>query len=182
MYENLGLAVLGTPYVEYFSCQAIWFQCRGHSVYFVNFPALRLSKATGPRVFIQFQPKFIVSMLVTREYRLLTFLAFCQKLKYVMVFWNFCYYRTISGWKFQNSTPPTAFIWWQPNFMTLATMVEYGLVLFLAIHQVLKFGGTLKFWYGSQWENCKMCNILKTADHRATQMKIWDSQSHVLHI
>ncbi len=38
-----------------------------------KFPMLRFSKATGPTVFIQFQPKFIVSMLVMREYRLLIF-------------------------------------------------------------------------------------------------------------
>ncbi len=27
-----------------------------------------------------------------------------------------------------------------------------------------------------------MCNILKTADCKAKQMKMWDSQSYVLHI
>ncbi len=30
--------------------------------------------------------------------------------------------------------------------------------------------GTLKFKHGSQWENPKMCNVLKTAD----RTKIWD--------
>ena len=34
----------------------------------------------------------------------------------------------------------------------------------------------------SQWENPKMCNILKTADSRAKQMKIWDSQYYKLHV
>ena len=46
---------------------------------------------------------------------------------------------TIWGWKFQNTTP-TVFIRCQPNFMrTLVTMGEYGLLLFLAIGQVLNF-------------------------------------------
>ncbi len=33
----------------------------------------------------------------------------------------------------------------------------------------------------STWENCKMCNILKTAHRRVKRMKIWDSQSSILH-
>ena len=42
----------------------------GHSVHFAKFPMLRFQKATAPTVFIQFQPNFIVSMLVMKEFRL----------------------------------------------------------------------------------------------------------------
>ena len=31
---------------------------------------------------------------------------------------------------------------------------------------------------GIQWENPKMCNILKRADGRAKRMEIWDSRSY----
>ncbi len=50
----------------------------------------------------------------------------------------------IWGSKFQNSTD-TVFFLSQPKFMRkLATMVEYRLLLFLAIGKVLIFCGTLK--------------------------------------
>ncbi len=59
------------------------------------------------------------------------------------------------------------------NFMTtLATMRQCRLLLFLAI-DFYKFCGTLKFSLRSQWENPKICNILKTADRKATRTKIF---------
>ncbi len=41
-----------------------------HSVHFAIFPILRFSKLYSSPIFIRFQPNFIVSMLVMREYRL----------------------------------------------------------------------------------------------------------------
>ncbi len=44
-------------------------------------------------------------------------------------------------------------------------MVEYGLYyFFLAINQVLQILWHLEILHGSQWENPKICNILKMAD------------------
>ncbi len=57
----------------------------------------------------------------------------------------------------------------------LATMVEYRLLLVLAIIQVLKMLWDLKFYNGSHWKDPKMCNILKTDDCRAKGMGIWGS-------
>ncbi len=54
-------------------------------------------------------------------------------------------------------------------------MREYRRLLFFAIGQVLKFYGTLTFYYGSQWENPKMCGIWKMAGGGMKVMKIWDS-------
>ncbi len=53
----------------------------------------------------------------------------------------------------------------------LATMVEYRLLLFLTIGQVLK---TLWHFEILTWEP-KMCNILKTTDCRVKWTKIFDS-------
>ncbi len=55
--------------------------------------------------------------------------AECKK---IMAVWNFCSHRTIWGWKFQNTTPPTVFIQSHPKCMrTLITRVGgYRLLLF----------------------------------------------------
>ncbi len=78
----------------------------------------------------------MVNMLVLRKYRLLRFVAICQKLKIYGTL-TFLLTQDHMGKKFQNATPPTVFIQCQPTFMrTLATTVEYRLLLFLAIGQV----------------------------------------------
>ncbi len=56
----------------------------------------------------------------------------------------------------------------QPNFMTtLATVVKYSLLLFLAISKVLTFLWHLKFYHRSKWEIVKKCNVLRMSDRRA---------------
>ena len=56
-----------------------------------------------------------------------------------MALWNFCEHRTIWGWKFQNATPPTVFIWFEPNFMiSKAVIGKYTVMDILAICQNLK--------------------------------------------
>ncbi len=45
-----------------------------------------LKNLLSPTVFNQFQPNFIVSMLVMREYKLLFFWEICQNLK---ILWHF---------------------------------------------------------------------------------------------
>ncbi len=54
--------------------------------------------------------------------------------------------------------------------------LPYRLLIFLAMSQLLQI-----LWYFEilAWENPKICNrafILKTADHRAKRMNIWDSR------
>ena len=51
----------------------------GHLVHFAKFPMLRFQKATAPTVFTQFQPNFIVNMLVMRQYGLLLFFSWNDK-------------------------------------------------------------------------------------------------------
>ncbi len=48
------------------SLSLVW----GHSVHFAKFPMLRCSKGYCSPSFDQFQPNFIISMLVTREFKL----------------------------------------------------------------------------------------------------------------
>ena len=73
------------------------------------------------------------------------------------------------------TTPPRVFILCQTNFLrTLATMVEYRLLLFLAIGQFLKQDVAEILTWESMGKS-KMWNISKTADRRAKLTKIWDS-------
>ncbi len=82
------------------------------------------------------------------------------------------------GLEIQNATP-TVFIRCQPNFMrTLATMVEYRLLLFLAIGQVLKILWHFKNFKIGVNGKPKMWNISKTADRRVKRTKIWDLESY----
>ncbi len=89
----------------------------------------------------RFQPSFMINMLVMGQYRLLPFLLICQYLQIFNILWHFEILLTQDnmGWIFQNATPTTFFIRSEPNFMrTFPIMVEYRLLLFLAIGQVLK--------------------------------------------
>ncbi len=54
----------------------------------------------------------------------------------------------------------------------------------LYIGDLPKFKNVMALWTfnGSQWENPKMCNILKTVDRRAKRAKIWDSGYYSAHI
>ncbi len=47
-----------------------------------------------------------------------------------------------------------------------------GYYFYLAISHILKLLCTLKFLHGTQWENSKMCDVLKMADCRAKLMKV----------
>ena len=62
-----------------------------------------------------------------------------------------------------------------------ASRREYKVINVLAICQKLNF-----LWHFEilAWEskNHKMCNILKTADHRVKRMKIWDSGYYSTHM
>ncbi len=67
----------------------------------------------------------------------------------------------------------------QPNFMrTLATMVKYRLLLFLAIDQGLKILWHFEILRLKSMGKPKMWNIAKMADRRAKWTKIWDSESY----
>ena len=69
------------------------------------------------------------------------------------------------GLEIQNATSPTVFIRCQPNFMgTLATMVEYRLLLFLAIGQVLKILWHFEIFTWESMGKPKMWNISKMCD------------------
>ena len=110
--------------------------------------SLNFKMLFSPTISIQFQPlsSFMTNMIVMGEYSYYFFLAICKILK---ILWHFEIFLNIGpyiwGWKFQSATP-TVFIRCQPNFMrTLATMVEYRLLLFLAIGQVLQILWHLKF-------------------------------------
>ncbi len=94
---------------------------------------------TPSTIFIRFPLNFMQGIIIRGWYRLLHFFGNLPKIKNSMALWSFCQHRTTWGWKFQNATTPTVFIWCQSNFMrALATMVEYRVSLFLAIGQVLK--------------------------------------------
>ncbi len=63
--------------------------------------------------------------------------------------WHFDFFLNTGvygGWKFENASPPTVFMRSQSNLMkTMATMVDYRILLFWTIAQVTQFCGTLKF-------------------------------------
>ena len=69
------------------------------------------------------------------------------------------------------------------NMINKAAIREYNVMDVLAISHELKL-----LWHFEilTWESTgkspKMCNILKTADRRAKQMKILDSRSYVLNM
>ncbi len=68
------------------------------------------------------------------------------------------------------------FILCQPNFMrTLATMVKYRPLLFLAICQKIKILWHFEVLTCQSMRNPKMWNISKTADSRVKWTKICDS-------
>ena len=73
-------------YVEYFSCLILWVQFEVIGCTLQNSRCYDFQKATAPTIFIQFQPNFIIGMLVVREYKLLLFLAICRNLK---ILWYF---------------------------------------------------------------------------------------------
>ena len=67
------MEILCTAYVGYFSCLIILVQFGVIRCTLQNFRRKDFQNAPAPPVFTQFQPNFIVSMLVTREYSLLHF-------------------------------------------------------------------------------------------------------------
>ncbi len=156
----------------------------GHSVHFATFPILRFSKHYSfVTVFIRIQPNFIQSIIIGANIYSLLLFGDQPKVKNYIALCNVCQYNTLGDWKFQNATPPTVFISCQPNFMrTLATMVEYRLLLFLAIGQSFKhFVALWNFNMGVNGKP-KMWNISKTDDRRAKRAKIWDSRSYSAHM
>ena len=93
----------------------------------------KFQNTTPLTVFIQFQPNFMISMLVMME--AITFLPICQ------ILWHFLkFFLTQDHMGLEMSKrywPPTVFIWFQINVMRIwLTMAEYRLLLFLAIDQV----------------------------------------------
>ncbi len=67
----------------------------------------KIQNTTYPTVSVQFQPNFMINMLIKGEYRVF-FFVICQNLKFYGAL-KFLLTRTIWRWKFQNATP-TMFI------------------------------------------------------------------------
>ncbi len=111
-------------------------KCLHFFFFFVSTGSLgewKFQNTTPLTVFIQFQPNFMISMLVMME--AITFLPICQ------ILWHFLkFFLTQDHMGLEMSKrywPPTVFIWFQINVMRIwLTMAEYRLLLFLAIDQV----------------------------------------------
>ncbi len=112
----------------------------GHFVHFAKFPILRFSKRYSFNSFIRFQPNFI------QKYHNYYFFGSLTKLKkfwYFGIFVNTAlngtgHFKTLPLPQFSSYVSQT---WWEH----WATMVEYRLLLFLAIGQVLKILWHFKF-------------------------------------
>ncbi len=93
-------------------------------------------------------------------------------------------YHLLADMGLENSkkaNPPAVFLRCQPNFMrTLATMVEYRLLLFLA--QFYKMLWHFEIFTWALMGKPKMWNISRMADRRMKPTKIWDSMSYSAHI
>ncbi len=135
-----------------------------------HFRILRFQNAT-PTVSIQFQLDFMESIVVgPGGYTPAHNYFFWQSAKLKKNCSLKCFLTPDDmGWKFLNATPPTFSIQSQQNIMrTLLTVEKYRLLIF--------FGSppsSTKFYSTEAltWKNPKMCNIRKTADHRAKQKK-----------
>ncbi len=78
------------------------------------------------------------------EYKVMDILAICQKLNILWRFENCCEHRTIWGWKFQNATPPTVCIQFEPNFMINKAVIRaYNVMDISTICQKVKKNMTL---------------------------------------
>ncbi len=150
------------------SMSLIW----GHLVHTVNFRFYDF-RNTPSRVFIRIQPSFMQSIII----RGFTFLGELPKIKNFMALWIFVSTGPcIWGWKFQNATPRTVSIRCQPNFMrTLASMVEYRLLLVLTIDQFLKILWHFEILTWKSMGKPKMWNIPKTVDRSVKRTKVWES-------
>ena len=72
--------------------------------------------------------------------------------------------------KFKNATPLTVFIRFEQNIMINKMIIgKYKVKCFGDLPKNKNF--KMKYEHRSQWENPKMCNILKTADRRAKRTK-----------
>ncbi len=106
-------------------------------MHFAKFLMLRFSKYHYHS--FQFQPDFMENVVIMGNtgYYFFNDLPKFQKKKIWHVFVKT--YRTIWGWKFEKTTPPTLFIRSQPNVIrVLATIVEYRLLLLME-YRLLQF-------------------------------------------
>ncbi len=133
----------------------------------------KIAKRYFSHILIRFQRNFMTNIIVMGEYRLLLSLVICQKLK---MFWHFEFFVNTGPYgtgNFKNAAPPTLFIRCQPNFKrTLATMVEYSLLLFLAIDQLLTILWHFEILTLESIGKPNVWNISKTHDRKVKRTKI----------
>ena len=152
----------------------------GHSLHFAKFPNLRFSKQYSFNTFHQISPNLIQSIIIRGQCRFFCFcfcfffFAICQKLK---ILWHFEFFLNIATYMGLEISKPYASYSFHSmsvkRIRTLATVVEYMLLLFLAISQVLKLlwhfeiikAWFLEFVLGSFGALCKISWSIRFSKH-----------------
>ncbi len=110
------------------SLSLVW----GHSVHCVKFPMLRFSKGHYSPSFHSIWTKLYCKYVGHGGIQAVTVFGDLPKITNSVTLWIFSQHRTIWGWKFQNASSPTVFIWFQPSLKrTLATIGRIQAITFL---------------------------------------------------
>ena len=113
MDENFWLGVLQCTYVVYFWCLIPWVCFGVIQCILQNFQFYDFQSSTPFPIFIPYQPNFMETMLVMKEYKLWPFLSIYQKL-------------TRDPWTLALCLTPTTGVT-NGNFLQIYFIVTYGL-------------------------------------------------------